>query len=189
MSQVTKAIVDNTAILCEGCGLTANHVDDGGFQCFTQTAHTVTFRAHLYSTPTSTPQELITHITHWIKNGASVSLSGLLLTVDRGCDVVIESFSEPECYRVVQTSEPLTTTETATTLETTEADSIVSVHGKEESITSLDLVTLSATDNTNSDLSFSAEVVVVGCVVVMMIFIIAVMLTVLVAYLWAKYCR
>lgn len=180
MTQVTKAILDNTAILCESCGLTANHVDDGGFQCFTQRAHTVTFRAHLYATPTATLQELITHITHWIRNGASVSISGLLLTVDRTCDIVIESFSEPECYQVDQTSElptSPTTTEIAATAETT------TVAGS--------ITTLSAIDDTDNNLSFSADFTIVGGVVVVMIFIIAVMLTVsvLVAYLWAKYCR
>ena len=196
MTQVTKAIVDNTATLCRNCGLTANHIADGGFQCFTQGAHEVTFRAHLYSTPTSTPQELITHVTHWVKNGASIAISGLLLTVDRRCDIVIESFSEPECYQVDQTREPpaltiaeITTTEFVTVPSTTVADSTTQIS---ETIrtTSQQSTILRGTDKTSNGLSFSTEAIIVGSIVVMVILIIAVMvIIVVVACLCAKYCR
>ena len=192
---MTKAIVDNTITQCGSCGLTANHIADGGFQCFTQGAHEVTFRAHLYATPTSTPQELITHIIHWVKNGASVAISGLLLTVDRRCDVVIESFSEPECYQVDQTSEPpalttaeMTTSKRVTIPTTTVADSTTLI-SKTASTTLQQLTTSGVTDKT-SDLSFSAEAIIIGGVVVMVIFIIAVMvMIIIVACLCAKYCR
>ena len=187
-----KAIVDNTVSLCGSCGLTANHIADGGFQCFTQGAHEVTFRAHLYATPTATLQQLITHISHWVKNGATIAISGLLLTVDRRCDIVITSFSKPECYGVVESetseSPTWTTTEKMTTEMTTVSDSTMQT-SKASSITSQQLATSKETDKPSS-LSFSAEAIIVGGVVVMVIFIIAVMVTVvIVACLCAKYCR
>ncbi len=173
MTQVIEAIIDNTASLCESCGLTANHVADGGFQCFTQGAHEVTFRAHLYATPTATLQQLTTHISHWVTNGASVAISGLLLTVDSRCDIVIASFSEPECYGIFETSKspPLTTAEkTATETRTV-------------------LPTSQEMDKTSS-LSLSAEAIIIGGVVVMVVFIFAVMVIIIIAAcLCAKYCR
>lgn len=191
MTQVIKAIIDNTASLCESCELTVNHIADGGFQCFTQGAHEVTFRAHLYATPTATLQQLIAHISHWVENGASIAISGLLLTVDSRCDIVIASFSEPECYGVVETSEPPTPTtiEKMTTEMTTVSDSTTMTISKGAGTTSQKLVTSRATDKTSS-LSFSAEAIIVGGVVVIVIFIIAAMVTiVVVACLCAKYCR
>lgn len=195
MTQVIKAITDNIAALCESCGLTVNHVADGGFQCFTQGAHEITFRAHIYATPTATLQQLIAHVSHWVKNGASIAIDGLLLTIDRECDIVIASFSEPECYGVVETSEPpiLTnvervTTETVTT--TTVPDSITTlISSKGSGTTSQQMVTSQAVDKTNS-LPFSAETIIVGGVVVIVLFIIAAMVTiVIIACICAKYCR
>ena len=191
MTQVIKAIIDNTASLCESCGLTVNHIADGGFQCFTQDAHEVTFRAHLYATPTATLQQLIAHMSHWVDNGASIAISGLLLTVDSRCDIVIASFSEPECYEVVETSVPPTPTiiEKMTTERTTVSDSTTMTISKGAGTTSQKLATSRATDKTSS-LSFSAEAIIVGGVVVMVIFIIAAMATiVIVACLCAKCCR
>lgn len=190
-----KAITDNIAALCESCGLTVNHVADGGFQCFTQGAHEITFRAHIYATPTATLQQLIAHVSHWVKNGASIAIDGLLLTIDRECDIVIASFSEPECYGVVETSEPpiLTnvervTTETVTT--TIVPDSITTlISSKGSGTTSQQMVTSQAVDKTNS-LPFSAETIIVGGVVVIVLFIIAAMVTiVIIACICAKYCR
>ena len=195
MTQVIKAITDNIAALCESCGLTVNHVADGGFQCFTQGAHEITFRAHIYATPTATLQQLIAHVSHWVKNGASIAIDGLLLTIDRECDIVIASFSEPECYGVVETSEPpiLTnvervTTETVTT--TIVPDSITTlISSKGSGTTSQQMVTSQAVDKTNS-LPFSAETIIVGGVVVIVLFIIAAMVTiVIIACICAKYCR
>jgi hypothetical protein len=186
MTQVIEAIIDNTASLCESCGLTVNHVADGGFQCFTQGAHEVTFRAHLYATPTATLQQLIANISHWVTNGASVAISGLLLTVDSRCDIVIASFSEPECYGFFETSKPppLMATETRTV-----SDSTTMLISRGPGTTSQQLATSQEMDKTSS-LSLSAEAIIIGGVVVMVVFIFAAMVTVIiVACLCAKYCR
>lgn len=191
MTQVIQAIIDNTASLCESCGLTVNHVADGGFQCFTQGAHEVTFRAHLYATPTATLQQLIAHISHWVTNGASIAISGLLLTVDSRCDIVIASFSEPECYGVIETSEPppLTTTERMATETKTVSDSTTMLIIKGLGTTPQQPATSQEMDKSSS-LSLSAEAIIIGGVVVMVVFIIAAMVTiVIVACLCAKYCR
>ena len=197
MAQVANAIVDNTLTLCEECGLTTNHIADGAFQCFTQNAHEVTFRAHLYATSTSTPRELIDYITHWVESGASITISGLLLSVDGRCNVEIESFSESECSHD-QTTQPATTIETTTTKEPTVPLTTAVDHTTILTTTPIHKTTASeqpiATsveeEDMTSSLHFSAEVIIIGSVVVMVIFIIACMLTIIIVVcLCTKYCR
>lgn len=110
-----STIVDNVLAQCEDCGLTMNHITNGAFQCFIQDSHEVTFRARLHASPTATTNQLINYIIHWIETGASVALSGILLSVDQGCDIVIESFSEPECNGQPLTTHAITTATTPTT--------------------------------------------------------------------------
>lgn len=123
--KVINTIVENTLELCEDCGLTRNHITDGAFQCFTQNAHEVTFRARLHVSPSSSLMELINYIVDWIENGASVAIDGILLSIDQRCDIVLESFSDPECHHEHQTTtltyEMPTTTSPggSTTVETT----------------------------------------------------------------------
>ena len=191
MAQVTNAIVDNTNAFCENCGLSRNHIADGAFQCFSQGAHEVTFRAHLYATFTSSPQELIYYIINWVRSGVSIPINGLLLTVDRSCDVAIESFSELECtkYQQHQTTElavtaGVITTKDVTILKATTADNIDSITTQQYETTA------SKSEQPTGSLHFSAEVIVVGAVVVMVILIVAVMLTVvIVVCLCTKYHR
>ena len=113
--QVTSIVVDNVLAQCEDCGLTTNHITNGAFQCFIQDSHEVTFRARLHASPTATLTQLINYIIHWIETGASVALSGILLSVDRGCDIVIGSFSEPECNGQHLTTDAITIATTPTT--------------------------------------------------------------------------
>lgn len=189
MTQVINSIVDNTHPLCENCGLTANHVTNGAFQCFGQGAHEVTFRAHLYATPTSTPQELVNYIINWVRRGVSIVINGLLLTIDSSCDVVIESFSVPECTKEQQqqTTEPAATTTTKDMTTTTANHILKSITTpKRETTRPISQQPTMAT----SSLYLSAEVIVVGAVVVMVIFIVAVMLTVIIVIcICIKYCR
>ena len=107
-----------------------NHITDGAFQCFTQDSHEVTFRARLHATPTTTPMQLINYVIHWIEEGASVALSGILLSVDEGCDVVIESFSKPEC-----SGQPLTTHAIAITTTEPEDDSVTMATSQQSTTT------------------------------------------------------
>ena len=170
MKQVTSAIVDNTVDFCEPCGLTTNHITNGAFQCFTQGAHEVTFRAHLYSTPTSTPEEIVEHIAHWVIRGATLVIDGVLLTVDSHCDIVIDSFSEAECTRRQghQTSGPPAMFQSTTA----------------------DITTGLATAADHGNTYLSPVVIIVGTVVVVAMLIIVVMLTVIImACLCARYHR
>ena len=43
---------------------------------------------------------LISLVEEWVRGGeATIIVTGILMTVDHNCPVVISSFSEPECYK------------------------------------------------------------------------------------------
>ncbi len=96
----------------------ANHFTDSAFQCFSQNAHEVTFRTTLHETSQFSIMELINAILQWIDAGAVTSLSGVLLTVDPQCEIIIESIIDPECTTVTPPY-PVTTTNLTFTKETT----------------------------------------------------------------------
>ncbi len=106
----------------------ANHFTESAFQCFSQNGHEVTFRTTLHETSQFSIMELINAILQWIDAGAVTSLSGVLLTVDPQCEVIIESIIDPECTSTVTPPYPVTTTNLTVTKETTtyHTDSIVS---------------------------------------------------------------
>lgn len=110
--------------LCEECAFTVNHITEAAFQCFEKNSHEVTFRARLHGSSNATLMELINSIIMWIENGASVAINGILLSVDQGCDIVLESFSESECH----TRQNTTLSTDATTMATTEAATTVTSH-------------------------------------------------------------
>ncbi len=97
--ELTIAIIDGANNLCSSanCGLMANHFTDSSFRCFSQNAHEVTFRTTLLETEQFSIMELINAILQWIDSGAVTSVSGVLLTIDPQCEVVIESIADPEC--------------------------------------------------------------------------------------------
>ena len=122
IQQVSTTIVGNVLNLCSNdCELTVEHITDGAFQCFTQDSHEVTFRAELYTTNN---EDILQNMRSWIQSGASITISGLLLSVDPMCNVVIRSFSDPECgndaittvIQTTQTSTPILTPSTASTV-------------------------------------------------------------------------
>ena len=54
--------------------------------------------------------ELINYIIDWIENGASVAVDGILLGVDQRCEIVLQSFSDPECHEMTTQTYALPTT-------------------------------------------------------------------------------
>lgn len=104
--------MSNVLELCDNCELSTEHFTDGAFQCFRPDSHNITFRAELYTTYN---EEIIRHITSWVQNGATITISGLLLRVDSACNVIITSYNEPECNEVQYSTTAVQTTQIYTT--------------------------------------------------------------------------
>ena len=57
----------------------------------------MTYRARLEGTSETDSGSLISLIEQWVRGGASVIVTGVLMTVDSDCSVAITHLSEPEC--------------------------------------------------------------------------------------------
>ena len=93
---IVKAIISNLVSRC-GCGLTADHVTQRGFQCFPSSPQAVTYRAELRGTREASVEDLLQDMQQWIQDGVSFPIQFQILQVDSFCDVSISSFADPEC--------------------------------------------------------------------------------------------
>ena len=57
----------------------------------------MTYRARLEGTSETESDSLISLIEEWVSSGASINVTGVLMTVDSECSVAISSLSEGEC--------------------------------------------------------------------------------------------
>ena len=71
----------------------------------------MTYRARLEGTSETESGSLISLIEEWMSGGASIIVTGILMTVDYECSVAISSLSEGECS---PTSDSTTTTNDVT---------------------------------------------------------------------------
>ena len=83
---------------CPKCGISDDIINMQSFSCFEESSSFVTYRARLEGTSERDSDSLISLIEDWVRGGgASVIVTGILMTVDPHCSVAISSLSEPEC--------------------------------------------------------------------------------------------
>ena len=73
-----SVVAEETEELCR-CGFTAEHITEGGLECFSSE---VTFRAKLHRTEQTIIEDLIRYLEQLVENGVTVLIQGLTLTVD-----------------------------------------------------------------------------------------------------------
>ena len=112
MEDITSAVVDQLTASCSDCGITSDIIDreTQSFACYPESPTYVTYRARLEGTFETDSGSLISLIEDWVRGGASIIVTGVLMTVDSGCSVAISSFSEGECLSPT-TETPATTVE------------------------------------------------------------------------------
>lgn len=106
--EVRKFLQEELNGIC-GCGLTAEHITSGEFQCLSN-ANKVTYRARLSGTPEASASVIISLAEEWIALGEanSVNIDGQTLSVDSTCQQVqISSYDDPVC----STTEPKSSNE------------------------------------------------------------------------------
>ena len=96
LSEVTTAVVE---VLQDSCGECVSEIviDSQFFACYPESPSHVTYRARLEATSERESGSLISLIEEWVRGGASVIVTGVLMTVDPDCSVAISSLSEGEC--------------------------------------------------------------------------------------------
>ena len=88
-------------ILKAGCTeCSSDTLDEESFSCFEESPSFLTYRARLEGTSETDSSSLISLIEAWVRGGgASVIVTGVLMTVDSQCSVAISPLSELECSK------------------------------------------------------------------------------------------
>ena len=103
---ITSAVLEQLTMMCTECGITSDIIDTPSFACFPESPTSVTYRARLEGTSETDSGSLISLIEEWVRGGAGIIMTGVLVTVDTKCSVAISSLGEGEC-------QPTTTDNTA----------------------------------------------------------------------------
>ena len=82
---------------CAECGISSDIIDRQSFSCFPESPTHVTFRARLGGSSETDSGSLISLLESWVSGGATIIVTGVLMTVDAECSVAISSLSEGEC--------------------------------------------------------------------------------------------
>ena len=92
------------------CGFDVSIISAPLFRCFPQSTNAVTLRATLIDST------LLTAVQEWIQESGLLPIQGILIEVDRTCQVAISSLADTECISepVVPTTSPPTSVPMAT---------------------------------------------------------------------------
>ena len=118
---ITSAVLERLSTSCVDCGIDSDIIDRQSFSCYPESPTYVTYRARMQGTPETDSGSLISLIQEWVSGGASIIVTGVLMTVDSKCSVAISSLSEGECSptqppipdRPTDTQPPITDNTTA----------------------------------------------------------------------------
>ena len=88
-------MVDQLKTSCGECS--GEMIDNQFFVCYSESPSFVTYRARLEGTRETDGGSLISLIEEWVRGGASLIVTGVLMTVDSKCSVTISSPDQTEC--------------------------------------------------------------------------------------------
>ena len=104
-------MVQNINQRCQ-CGLSAECITEGAFQCSENSELQVTFRARLCGIAQTNMSLLLAHLETFVtQTDSTIAVQGVRLDVDSSCSVAINSFGDPQC--TLTTTSDSTTTVTA----------------------------------------------------------------------------
>ena len=101
---------------CAECGIRSDIIDEQSFACFPESPTHVTFRARLGGSSETDSGSLISLLESWVSGGATIILTGILMTVDAECSVAISSLSEGECSMMPTQPPDIDTTTSSVTI-------------------------------------------------------------------------
>ena len=113
MEDITSAVLEELTASCAECGISSDIIDRQSFSCFPESPTHVTFRARLGGSSETDSGSLISLLESWVSGGATIIVTGVLMTVDAECSVAISSLSEGECS-MTTTQPPDTSTPSST---------------------------------------------------------------------------
>ena len=113
LEDITSALLKQLTASCAECGISSDIIDEQSFSCFPESPTHVTFRARLGGSSETDSGSLISLLESWVSGGATIIVTGVLMTVDAECSVAISSLSEGECS-MTTTQPPDTITPSST---------------------------------------------------------------------------
>ena len=113
LEDITNAVLEELTESCAECGISSDIIDRQSFSCFPESPTHVTFRARLAGSSETDSGSLISLLESWVNGGATIIVTGVLMTVDAECSVAISSLSEGECS--MNTTQPPDTTASSDT--------------------------------------------------------------------------
>ena len=135
LEDITSALLEELTGSCAECGITGDIIDRQSFTCYPESPTHVTYRARLEGTSDTDSGSLISLIEDWVSSGASIIVTGVLMTVDSECSVAISSLSEGECSSIQPpTTGPTTSSITDPTISSTTTSSSPSSSGNTAAI-------------------------------------------------------
>ena len=111
---ITNEVLEVLTASCAECGITNDIIDKQLVACFPESPTYVTYRARLEGTSETESGSLISLIEEWVSGGASIIVTGVLMTVDSECSVIISSLSKGECFPPTEST--ATTTDSTKTV-------------------------------------------------------------------------
>ena len=170
LEDITSAVLEELTESCAECGISSDIIDRQSFACFPESPTHVTFRARLGGSFETDSGSLISLLESWVSGGATIIVTGVLMTVDAECSVAISSLSEGECSMTTTqtpdtTASSMTSSENTTMMPTQPPDMDTTT----SSITTSDGSTTAATSQSSTDNTAA----IIGGVVVAVVFIIA----------------
>ena len=120
LEDITSAVLEELTESCAECGISSYIIDRQSFACFPESPTHVTFRARLGGSSETDSGSLISLLESWVSGGATIIVTGVLMTVDAECSVAISSLSEGE-YSMTTTQTPDTTASSVTTSDTSQS--------------------------------------------------------------------
>ena len=100
LEEITREVVEKLSASCSDCSITNDIIDKQSFSCYPESPSFLMYRARLEGTSETDSGSLISLIEEWVRGGASVILTGVLMKVDAKCPVAISSLSEEECTKI-----------------------------------------------------------------------------------------
>ena len=105
LNDIANGVIQTIKPLCQ-CGLSAEQITEGAFQCFEELDQQVTFRARLRGTVQVTSSQLLAYLETFVNktdSSTTIAVQGVRLDVDSSCPIAINSFSDPQCITVSPT--------------------------------------------------------------------------------------
>ena len=119
LDDVTSAILLQLTTSCTECDIASDIIDreHQSVVCVPEFPISMTYRARLGGTSETESGSLISLIEEWVSGGASINVTGVLMTANSECSVAISSVSGGECHPPTTdpTNDPTTDSATTTT--------------------------------------------------------------------------